>query len=108
LLKSLGCAAAYFASAEDYLKSPLRCDTTFLILDVHMPGMSGLMLQAQMVAEGDDTPIIFISGVADEETKKRALEAGARGFLSKPVDQVSLMRLLDGGVTYLAKAERRH
>jgi FixJ family two-component response regulator len=99
LLKSLGYAAAYFASAEEYLASPLRRDTTCLILDVHMPGTSGLQLQARLVAEADRTPIIFVSGAADEGTKKSVLQAGARGFLSKPLDQATLMRLLGDSAT---------
>jgi FixJ family two-component response regulator len=106
LLRSFGYTAACFASAEDYLASPLRRDTACLILDVHMPGMSGIELQARLRAEGDRTPIIFVSGASDERTKKDALGAGARGFLSKPIDQGPLMRLLGDNITNVEWAER--
>jgi FixJ family two-component response regulator len=94
LLRSLGYAANSFASAEEFLKSSVRRNTTCLILDLHMPGMSGLQLQARLAAEGDCVPIIFVSGAADEGIKKRALQAGAHGFLSKPVDYNALLGLL--------------
>jgi FixJ family two-component response regulator len=94
LLKSLGYAAACFTSAAEYLRSPIRSDTVCLILDVHMPEMSGLELQARLLTEGDRKAIIFISGEADDRTKERALQGGARGFLSKPVDHGALVRLL--------------
>jgi FixJ family two-component response regulator len=77
-----------------------------LILDVHMPGMSGVELQTRLRAGGDRTPVIFISGAADERTKKGALEAGARGFLSKPIDHGSLIQLLDDVGTNTAQAKR--
>jgi FixJ family two-component response regulator len=99
LLKSLNYAAACFTSAEEYLTSPLRRDTACLILDVNMPGMSGVQLQARLLAEGDRTPIIFITAVADEMVRKRALETGARGFLSKPIDPGSLIGLVGAAVT---------
>jgi FixJ family two-component response regulator len=102
LLRSHGYAAACFASAEAYLMSPLRRDTACLILDVHMPGMSGLQLQERLRIEGDRTPVIFISGAADEQTRKGALEAGARGFLSKPINQAVLTRLLGESLTKVA------
>jgi len=69
---------------------------------VHMPGMSGLQLQERLRIEGDRTPVIFISGAADEQTRKGALEAGARGFLSKPINQAVLTRLLGESLTKVA------
>ena len=104
-VSTLGYAAACFASAEEYLASSVRPDTACLILDVHMPGMSGVQLQARLLAEGDRTPIIFISAAADERIKKGVLEAGARGFVSKPIEEGFLVRLLGDAVTGFGKAE---
>lgn len=95
LVRSLGYTAATFASAEEYLRSDRVRDTSCLISDVKMPGMSGVELQAQLVADGRCTPVIFVTGFPEERIRVRVLEAGAVAYLSKPFTDECLIRCLD-------------
>ena len=95
LVKSLGYRAITFASAEDFLQSESVHDTSCLITDVQMPGLSGVELQSLLLARGHRTPIIFIASFPEEKIRARALEAGAVGFLSKPFDEERLIDCLD-------------
>jgi FixJ family two-component response regulator len=91
LLRSVGLRAEVFASAQDFLQSGRLQDTACLIVDVRMPRMSGLELQQQLTTAHCPIPIIFITAHGDEETRARALRAGAVGFLNKPFgDEVLL------------------
>jgi FixJ family two-component response regulator len=94
LVTSLGYRAATFASAEEFLQSKWINDTECVISDVRMPGLSGVELQSRLIAQGNRTPIIFISAFSDERTRARALKAGAIGFLSKPFDEERLIEYL--------------
>jgi len=94
LVRSLGYAAASFASAEEYLRSDRVGDSSCLITDLRMPGMSGADLQDLMIADGYATPIIFMTASRDEEVRMRVLNAGAIGFLRKPIDDRSLIECL--------------
>jgi len=98
LVRSLGYDAATFASAEEYLLSRYVHDTSCLITDLVMPGMSGVDLQDRLIAEGNETPVIFITACFDEMTRTRALEAGAHGFLRKPFSEESLIECLDSAL----------
>lgn len=93
LLKSTGYAAKTFSSAEHYLLDG-RDAADCLILDVHLPGMSGLELQ-QELATGTDTrtPVIFITAQEDSDSqlRTRALRLGAVAFLSKPFNDEALL-----------------
>jgi FixJ family two-component response regulator len=84
LLKSCGFTAQVFHSAEEFLNSPHSAQTKCLILDVQMPGMSGLQLQRRLVAETRRIPIIFISAHEDQNTRNEAMRSGAFAFLAKP------------------------
>ena len=95
LVRSLGYAAATFASAEEFLGSEHRHDTSCIIADVHMPGLSGVDMQRHLFAEGHRLPIIFITAFPDESLRARALAAGAFGFLSKPFNEEHLIGCLD-------------
>ena len=95
LIWSLGYAAATFASAEDYLRSDRIADTSCLIADVQMPGMSGVELQDRLIADGHRTPIIFVTAFPEAKIRARVLRAGAYGFLSKPLDGESLIKCLE-------------
>jgi FixJ family two-component response regulator len=90
-LKSIGYRADTFASAEEFLQSDRVKDTSCLILDVNMPGLGGIELQRQLVAQGNFTPIIFITAVPEERTQAKAIKAGAVGFLSKPFKEECLI-----------------
>ena len=95
LVRSLGYRAITFASAEDFLQSESVHDTSCLITDVQMPGLSGVELQSLLLARGHRTPIIFITAFPEERIRARALEAGAVGFLSKPFDEERLIDCLN-------------
>jgi FixJ family two-component response regulator len=98
LLRSLGYDACVFASAEAFLASPRLHDTACLIVDIHMPGMSGLDLQVELKARHCDVPIIFITGFPEEALQRRAEAAGAVGFFGKPVDGGIIIRCLDAAL----------
>lgn len=85
-MESAGLSAQRFGSAEEFLQWEQRNRTACLLLDIRMPGMSGLELQAKLNAEGSRVPIIFITARADAAMKEQAMKAGAVGFLSKPFD----------------------
>jgi FixJ family two-component response regulator len=95
LVRSLGYQAATFASAEEFLRSESMDNTSCLIADVQMPGLSGIDLQCQLIARGVRTPTIFITAFPEEETRARAMKAGALGYLSKPFSEESLLKCLD-------------
>ncbi len=84
LLNSLGHSAIAFNSAEEFLASGLLNGTTCLILDIHLPGLSGLELQTHLLRNGSHPPIVFITAFADPHCRERALNAGAVAFLTKP------------------------
>ena len=95
LLQSLGYRAETFASAEDFLRSDRLNDSSCLITDVQMQGLSGIELQTALIARGNKTPMIFLTAFPEERIRKRALEAGAIGFLSKPFDEGRLIEYLE-------------
>jgi FixJ family two-component response regulator len=95
LVRSLGYVVHTFASAEDFLRSPHLRNTSCVITDVRMPAMSGLDLQAHMLATGQTLPFIFVTAFSVEGDRDRALKAGATCFLSKPFDGETLIECLE-------------
>src|SRR5438445_6134746 len=95
LVQSLGYQALTFSSAEHFLESGQVGETSCLITDLQMPGLSGLDLQRLLLTEGHRTPVIFITAFAEEKFRRRALESRALGFLSKPFQEKSLINCLD-------------
>jgi FixJ family two-component response regulator len=91
LFRSLGMEFETFSSAEDVLLALERRVPACLILDVRLPGLSGLELQEQLVSSGRHIPIIIITAHGDEQAKRQALAAGAFGFLLKPFDEQTLL-----------------
>lgn len=94
LIRSLGYTPATFSSAEEYLRSDRIRDSSCLITDLRMPGMNGAELQDRLIAAGYTTPIIFMTASRDEQIRARVLNAGACGFLRKPLDDRSLIDCL--------------
>ena len=94
LVKSLGLNANTFASAEEFLDSDGVRDTSCVITDMQMPGLSGAELQGYLLARGVTTPIIFVTAFPEAGLRKRVLDAGAVGFLSKPFEEQQLIRCL--------------
>jgi len=91
LLKASGLGTVSFGSAEDLLKSGQLPDIACLIVDIRMPGMSGLELQAKLKAERCRIPIIFITAHGDAKTRSQAMRDGAVKFLAKPFDNTVLL-----------------
>jgi len=91
LLREFGFAARAFSSAREFLSSGYLDDTKCLILDVSMPGMSGLDLQQELKRRGNKIPIIFITGQKDEDIQKQAFREGAVMFLYKPFGDSALL-----------------
>lgn len=91
LIKEFGFAARAFSSAEEFLSSGSANETSCLILDIAMPGMSGPELHQELKRRGEEIPVIFITGQKDERIRARALEQGAAGFLIKPFSDAALL-----------------
>lgn len=90
-IQAAGFDVAVFNSAEEFLDSGNVSQSDCLVLDVDLPGMNGIELQQHLKQSGTDISIIFMSGYADELMRKRALEAGAAEFFSKPLSISTLV-----------------
>jgi FixJ family two-component response regulator len=95
LVLSRGSRACTFPSAEEFLQSPLLAETSCLISDVQMPGMSGVQLQDRLADLGLSIPTIFITAYPDDSVRTRVLDSGAVCFLLKPFDAQSLIESID-------------
>ena len=95
LLREFGLAAHAFASAEELLAFDDLGGCSCLILDIAMPGMTGLDLQRELKQRGYGMPIIFITAQTDAMIRARAAEAGAVGVLLKPFSDTALLAALD-------------
>jgi len=95
LLRSTGFCVHAFASAKEFLSSPRLSETSCIIADVQMPGMSGVELQDHLIANGHETPIIFITAFPQERVRQRAMKAGAIDFLSKPFDEPQFLQCVE-------------
>lgn len=93
-LRELICAKGWeteiFSSAQDFLSHPRKAVPSCLVLDISLPGISGLDLQKRLSADGVDIPIIFITGFGDIPMTVRAMKAGAVEFLTKPFSHEDL------------------
>ena len=94
IITAAGLKVEVFTSAEEFLGSERLSDPTCLVLDVDLPGMSGLELQRQLKNSNRGIPIIFISGQATQQTREKALKAGAVGFFDKPFSISSLLNTI--------------
>jgi tungstate transport system substrate-binding protein len=106
LVESFGYRTATFESAEHFLKSSMVAETTCLIADVQMPGLSGLELQEALRSQGYRTPVILITAYPNEKRQTRALDNGAVAFLSKPFDEESLVKCLTAAIMAPARAAK--
>jgi FixJ family two-component response regulator len=91
LLRSLGYSVATFASAEEFLSSDRLPDTSCVITDIRMSGMSGFDLHSRLKARGDRTPVIFMTAFPEAKLQEQAMAGGAHGFLLKPYREESLI-----------------
>jgi tungstate transport system substrate-binding protein len=107
LVESLGYKTTTFESAEDFLQSSMVAETTCLITDLQMSGLSGLELQEALRAQGYQTPVILITAYPNDKNRTSALDKGAVGFLSKPFDEASLIECLTTAITTRARGPKR-
>jgi FixJ family two-component response regulator len=99
LLRSVGLNAKLFASVPDFLKSEPPEGPSCLVLDVRLPGRSGLEFQRELAAAGRELPIIFITGHGDIPMSVQAMKGGAIEFLTKPVRDQELLDAIQLGLT---------
>ena len=98
LLRSVGLEARTFASAQEFLRCERPNAPGCLVLDVRLPGLSGLDLQQELAAEKIDLPIVFITGHGDIPMSVRAMKAGAVEFLTKPFREQDLLEAIQRGI----------
>jgi FixJ family two-component response regulator len=94
LIEAGGFEAQCFESAKAFLESDSRCRAACLIVDIRMPKMSGLELQARLKQEKHSVPIIFVTAFDDAEIRTQAMNEGAIRFLVKPFDHHLLLKTL--------------
>ena len=94
LFRSMGFTAEVFACAEDFLASELRHDTSCLISDMRMPGMSGLELHNRLVEAGAPIPTILMTAFPNNIDEMSALQTGVVGYLTKPFNETELLGLI--------------
>ena len=94
LVRSLGYMPAVFASADDFLRSDKVWNSSCIITDLRMAGLSGAALQARLIAEDNPTPVIVMTAFADDAVCARVLQVGAVGVLKKPFDDGALVQCL--------------
>jgi FixJ family two-component response regulator len=103
LISSVGYEAELYASAEEFLARPEATEAACLVLDVRMPGMSGLELQRRLAAHIGAPPVIIITAHGDDEARTDALAAGAVAFLNKPFREEILL----GAISSALSLDRR-
>jgi FixJ family two-component response regulator len=99
LMHSCGYESRLFASAEEFLSYDDRAAIDCMVVDVKMPGLSGIELQAILNGESHRPPMIFMTSYKDERTRSAALNGGAFAFLGKPVDISRLLAALEAALS---------
>jgi FixJ family two-component response regulator len=107
LIRSAGWQGEAFASAQDFLARPAFSGTGCVVLDVRMPGMTGLELRDLMAAQKISLPVIFLTGHGDIPTGVEAMKKGAVDFLQKPVNDEALLQAIQQAVDRQAAAHTR-
>jgi FixJ family two-component response regulator len=98
LLRQFGFAAEAFSSAEAFLASDVVGETSCLVLDVAMPGMSGPELQQELIRRRQEMPIVFITANGDKTVRPRLLAQGAVECLFKPFSEAALLDALNAAL----------
>ncbi len=100
LIRSAGLSAKTFTSGEEFLAAPRSRIPSCLVLDVSLPGVSGLDLQEELGKSGSPVPIVFLTGHGDIPMTVRALKAGAANFLTKPFDDEDLLNAIRQSIAW--------
>ena len=106
LIRTAGCGPAAFASAEEFLSHPRGTVPCCVILDLTLPGLSGLELQKQLAGR-PELPVIVVTGHADVAMTVEAMKAGAVEFFTKPIDEVALLHAIESAIER-SRAALRH
>jgi FixJ family two-component response regulator len=106
LIRTAGLHVETFGTAAECLNADRLKDADCLVLDVHLPDLSGLELQANLTALGLELPIVFITGRGDIPMSVRAMKAGAMEFLTKPFDNRQLLDAIEQGIARCRSAKR--
>jgi FixJ family two-component response regulator len=106
LVTTAGYRVEVFASAREFLERPRPEDLCCLVLDVRMPGLTGLELQEALAVAGDRMSIVFVSGHGDVVGSVKAMKGGAVDFLTKPVDARELLGAIERGVARALTVQR--
>lgn len=107
LLTAHGYEVAVYESAEKFLASSIG-GRACLLLDVRMPGLSGLQAQAHLAQRGDLLPVIFLTGHGDIPMSVHAIKAGAQDFLTKPVPARELIAAIEAGLAQYDRLSEQH
>ena len=105
LVRTAGFDVETFASAREFLTRPRYDGPSCLVLDVRMPGLSGLDLQETLAIAGQRVSIVFITGFPDVRARVKAMKGGAIDFLSKPVNDKDLLDAIERAVTKSRRAQ---
>jgi FixJ family two-component response regulator len=106
LVRTAGYEVEVFASAREFLARPQQDRPCCLVLDVRMPGLTGLDLQAALATAGRRWSIVFITGYGDVRTSVKAMQGGATDFLTKPVNDQELLGAIERAATLARLAQR--
>jgi FixJ family two-component response regulator len=105
LVRAAGFDVETFASAREFLARPRYDGSSCLVLDVRMPGQTGLDLQETLATAGQRVSIVFITGFPDVPARVKAMKGGAIDFLSKPVNDKDLLDAIERAVTKSRRAQ---
>jgi FixJ family two-component response regulator len=98
LMEAHGYATAAFASAEEFLRSEHVRKTSCVVTDVRMAGLNGVELQRHLADVEPHIPVIFLTAFPEEHVRSAAIEGGARGFFSKPVNESALIVCIESAL----------
>ncbi|HYW37418.1 MAG TPA: response regulator transcription factor [Terriglobales bacterium] len=108
LIRSAGWRVETFASAQEFLARPRAGALSCLILDLQLPGLSGLDLQKRMAELELEIPIVFLTGHGNIPASVQAMKAGAVEFLTKPFDEQDLLRAIEEAIERDRRTRQRH
>ena len=108
LIGTVGLRVQPWADPQDFIRSFDRQSVGAIVLDVRMPGTSGLTVLDTLIAQGVDQPIIMLTGHGTVELCRRAFKAGATEFLEKPVNDELLLEALQNAVRVHVRSRERH
>lgn len=106
LFQCVGLRTEAFASAEEFLARPPSTSSCCLILDVHLPGMSGLDLQMKLNAEHRHLQILFLTGDMDESLREKAMTQGALEFITKPFKEKTMLDAVARALNFRSPVDR--